>query len=364
MATQNWKQFIIMTKLQIGNAARILKNDATRLLRVLIWRNERYIISEHAPVDFFNQSQVLKFGSKRQFFSWSTNGSNWYSKFNIFRTQAWGKSTNTRLSSFRSSYRIQKGMPKGLYKNWNISLDPNFVGQKMYSTASVRFTHEAANNITIPLRCFFSSWDDKQLRKVRKNNPSYMIPSVSSYKILSSQEINLFRDYQIMNMIKGQKTSYSYPCKESVGSYVEFKFLEVDPEIQLPDLCFATDDVLHKWRRSLELQSKRLQEIENCVMQIISTYGNLPLSFTKDSVKVYFLNRSTVETELLLIDLGIEIGLVNAEEVLTETLSDVDLENSLISTSSSFLTIEPQRCIFLPILSEELETESSGYLSV
>ncbi|CCH44875.1 Stationary phase protein 5 [Wickerhamomyces ciferrii] len=258
-------------------------------------------------------------------------------------------------SAFRRP-AIGKGpFPSGLYRNF-VNLN-----SRQFSTFGGNVSREAVQNLTTSLRCFLNNGGDLVLssKMSKGGNPS----SISYHGCASTNEAP-----QTFQMARTESTDI-----QTIGAFVEFTLPKL--ELSIPSMSFINSEILETIESDLETIKYEINEIQKQVQLISDTYGALPLERRKDAILIHFPNLDVEEVEKLLIELGIDKGIVysndiNANEVEPEltrsssstsytSLSDDELsslsdmvENAipdLISTGSEESSIESRE--FFPILS-------------
>ncbi|ODQ58252.1 hypothetical protein WICANDRAFT_64391 [Wickerhamomyces anomalus NRRL Y-366-8] len=263
-------------------------------------------------------------------------------------------------SAFRRP-AIGKGpFPSGLYRNF-VNLN-----SRNFSTFGGSASREAVQNLTANLRCFLNNGGDIIINTKMTKTPSQ---HMTYHGCVSQSEAP-----QTFALARTESTNVS-----SVGSFVEFTFPKL--RLSIPTMSFINSEIIGSIQNDLDLIKEQIDEISKQVQVISDSYGSLPLERRKDSIRIHFPNSDTEDVERLLIELGVNKGIVYSNEVndvpemsrdsssygsLTDddltSLSDM-VENAipdLISTGSETSTVESRE--FLPILSssEELKTHSES----
>ncbi|CAI4048617.1 hypothetical protein SKDZ_13G3170 [Saccharomyces kudriavzevii ZP591] len=276
------------------------------------------------------------------------------------------------VSRFAALSRVPKGVPRGLFTNWNMTTSTRLLGQRAYSTSSIRFTQEAVNNMTISLRCFFNSLNG--LDQCSHSNYSKTFQHASyvdscqndvqpvAFKKLSQKDIKFIRDLELFKIMKtqNQMINESNPCfVEKPGSYIEFTVPEfnVNGTFSVP-LSFLNSSLLEELKENISSYNNDLKSIYGTVDMILQNYGSLPVTFHRNKIRIHFPNSTVADTERLIASLNITTGIVYADASLDIASEDARL-NTLInddrSTSAWSLVNEashPDRSAFSPILSE------------
>ncbi|AJP40884.1 Spg5p [Saccharomyces cerevisiae YJM1078] len=276
------------------------------------------------------------------------------------------------VSKFASFPRVPKGAPRGLFTNWNMTTSKILLGQRAYSTSSIKFTQEAVNNMTISLRCFFNSLGG--LNQCSHSNSCKAYQNASNVtskqdhvqpvalKKLSQKDINFIRDLELFKIMKTQnevvdETSAYY--MEKPGSYIEFTISEfnVNGTFSAP-LSFLDPSLLADLDEMIRNYKYELKSIYSSVDMILQNYGSLPITFHRNKIRIHFPNSTVVETEKLIAGLNIATGVIYAD-----TSPDISLEgtnlNALVNVDNSgsvwsFVNEPsfPSRSAFSPILSD------------
>lgn len=276
------------------------------------------------------------------------------------------------VSKFATFSRVPKGAPRGLFTNWNMTTSKRLLGQRAYSTSSIKFTQEAVNNMTISLRCFFNSLG--RLDQCSHSNSCKAYQNASNVtskqnhvqpvalKKLSQKDINFIRDLELFKIMKTQnevvdETSAYY--MEKPGSYIEFTISEfnVNGTFSAP-LSFLDPSLLADLDEMIRNYKYELKSIYSSVDMILQNYGSLPITFHRNKIRIHFPNSTVVETEKLIAGLNIATGVIYAD-----TSPDISLEgtnlNALVNVDNSgsvwsFVNEPsfPSRSAFSPILSD------------
>ncbi|CCH58033.1 hypothetical protein TBLA_0A02340 [Henningerozyma blattae CBS 6284] len=113
----------------------------------------------------------------------------------------------------------------------------------------------------------------------------------------------------IFNMIINQRID------KTIGSYIEFR-----PKIRGMDgMGFLNQENLAKMRVDASMHYEEFCKINDSIEQIFKQYGSLPMKNDGKRICIYFPNLFSDEVERLMIDIGIEEGVVYpmTEEVLS-----------------------------------------------
>lgn len=340
MAPNTWRQWAKLTKKQLRQLQKVIDVELGSILERHLPRQSSRLARvpvpvRHSPPKFrastissrsYHHSAKLAQGGARQFVK---------SRFSQGSTFV---NANSRVTMFSSSSRAPKGVPRGLFTNWNLC--SRNAGQRMYSTASIKFTHEAVNNMTVSLRCFFNSLDGLMLPK-NGGQLGGRFSEVPQSKLLQ-RDISLIRDMQMFEMIQYHKEEAQF-CggEESLGSYVEFKVPVLNMEEIMPSMTFANPLALDEWREHIMRYAEELSVLEKSVRRIYESYGSLPMTTTNDYIRIHFPTLTMQETEKLITELEIAIGCVypDADGLENDVLSNLDASTSC--TFSSVLSRSP-----------------------
>lgn len=263
-------------------------------------------------------------------------------------------------SAFRRPIVGKGPFPSGLYRNF-VNLN-----SRNFSTFGGQASREAVQNLTASLRCFLNNGGDVIMSTKMSHKPSHHI----SYHGCASQS----EAPQTFSLARTESTGVT-----NAGSFVEFTLPKL--ELSIPTMSFMNSEIIGSIESDLESVKEQIDEIYKQVQLISDSYGSLPLERRADSIRIHFPNLDSDEVERLLIELGIDKGIVysNDEEmekapIMTrdssscESLTDEDLTSlselvtnavpDLISTGSESTTVESRE--FLPILSNSDEFKTSS----
>ncbi|SCU81101.1 LAME_0B05666g1_1 [Lachancea meyersii CBS 8951] len=228
------------------------------------------------------------------------------------------------FSQFNGAYRAPRGVPRGLYTNWNM-YTMRFASGRAYSTAAIRITHDAAQNMAISLRCFFNLWDSFVPSHNHGESARLALRETGNgRKRLCAEEISVMRAMEVCRMIQDHRQELmldggNETGSEALGCVVDFQLPRLDVS-QMPSMVFACDEALDKWRDELVECHAMMRKIEESVRTIYKNYGALPLEFGESFVRVRFPNLTMAEAELLMRDLGLTLGLVLPEPTFASDL--------------------------------------------
>ncbi|SCU92962.1 LANO_0E02652g1_1 [Lachancea nothofagi CBS 11611] len=235
----------------------------------------------------------------------------------------------TVLGGFNGAYRAPKGVPRGLFTNWNMTTT-RFTSGRAYSTSAIKITHDAVQNIAISLRCFYNLWDDiVPSKKGSTKNGLPLRTSNVGNKQLGAKDVSALRTMEVCRMIETHKQELALgevSESETMGCFVEFKMPRLDMS-NMPTVVFASDEALNKWRDELAACNQKLRKIEESVRTIYDNYGALPLEFGEKFVRFRFPNLTMLEAEVLMRDLGLTLGLVLPERYDTNCSTEEPLDD-------------------------------------
>ncbi|EJS44157.1 spg5p [Saccharomyces arboricola H-6] len=273
------------------------------------------------------------------------------------------------VSRFATLSRVPSGAPRGLFTNWNMTTSTRLLGQRAYSTSSIKFTQEAVNNMTISLRCFFDSLDgldkcshSKPFQHACNFKPEKNDEQPVAFKTLSQKDINFIRDLELFKVMKAQNQMVNESSPyfvEKSGSYIEFTVPEfnVNATASVP-LSFLNPSLLGNLNEMITSYNNDLKSIYGSVDMILQNYGSLPITFHRNKIRIHFPNSVVTETEKLIAGLNITTGIIYAD-----TSRDITFENTRLSalvnddksTSTWSLVDESSlanKSAFSPVLSE------------
>lgn len=360
MSSDKWRQWLKLTKKQLRQLGRTIDQELGNVL-------ERHVPSQvgrlvrvpvpvgKAPTKFPIRNFIYR--SFHQYTRFAQNvGKKPITKFNSsYRGDSNFISSNKPTSWFCSSARVPRGTPRGLFTNWNMT-STRHASQRMYSTASIKFTHDAVSNISVSLRCFLNSLDGF-VPANHPNTTNHMNAKGSTNACdvqsrLTFRDISLLRDMEVFEMIKFHKSECANTGSETLGCYIEFKLPEFNVENAAPSLVLANSLTLDTIREEIQSYGDMLKTMEQSIRRIYDTYGSLPMTFAKDRVRIYFPNSTMKETELLVTELGIGVGCVYPDiEGVRKRDQYTDCEN-VLSNSGSTDDLISVAFTYSPILSE------------
>ncbi|QLQ81363.1 hypothetical protein HG537_0F01240 [Torulaspora globosa] len=255
------------------------------------------------------------------------------------------------VSLFSSGSKFPRGTPRGLFTNWNLA-NARFQG-RMYSTASIKFTHEAVSNLSLSLRCFLNALDDRMLSQGDGKHAKQFSANLESSARLSRKDISLIRDMEMFQMIKNHKAECLYSGSERVGCYVEFVMPEFTLKNVFPSVRFADPTILDAFNQEVSNYTTKLKDIQTAVRRICDAYGALPLSLEANRLRIHFPNLTMLETEKRVAELGVTLGSVHPEEFqprgIYSGLNTLSSFNSVADFSDSALD-------YYPVLSESISS--------
>ncbi|CAI4035662.1 hypothetical protein SMKI_13G3130 [Saccharomyces mikatae IFO 1815] len=275
------------------------------------------------------------------------------------------------VSKFAAMPRVPKGTPRGLYANWNMTASTKLLGQRAYSTSSIKFTQEAVNNMTISLRCFFNSMNGLDQCSHSSYSETFQyasnafaqqneVPPVA-FKKLPQKDINFIRDLELFRVMKVQNQMVDEPSAcflEKSGSYIEFTVPEfnVNGTSSAP-LSFLNPSLLYDLKETISSYKYELESIYRSVEMVLQNYGSLPITLHRKKIRIHFPNSTVMETENLIASLNITTGIIHADTSRDITLEDTNLNDLVNGKSTSMWSLVdepplPNRSTFSPILSE------------
>ena len=334
MPPNNWKQWIKLTRKQLKQLRRSLDDELQSLVERNFPRPHGSLVRVPVPVRPQRPQNPFPVGNGFRSYHTASGRSTKFST-NVGARISTFSSSSTILNGNFASIRCPRGVPRGLFTNWNMTSSRFSGGKRLYSTASIKFTHDAVNNMCVSLRCFFSQFDELIPQTKDEKVHRMCATSCALPKRLDPQGISLAHTMEVYQMIQQHKKELAGEydqrevCFDRVGTVVEFKFPELDVAA-LPAMAFASEETLNGWQKEMIVFNNKLKLLEQCVRSIHDHYGSLPICFDTRSVQIRFPNLTISETETLLRDLGITLGIVYLEEDkdLDDVLSTVSLESS------------------------------------
>ncbi|ONH67689.1 Stationary phase protein 5 [Cyberlindnera fabianii] len=217
------------------------------------------------------------------------------------------------FSAFRNAAVRTGPFPSGLYRNF-VNLN-----SRNFSTYGGSASREAVQNLTANVRCMFNNGGDTLL----------------SLKMSQKQKSNLSY-HGSMSQKEAEQTFKLARCESSdverPGSYVEFPLPKM--ELSIPSVSFMNSEILGSLDDGLEHIKGQIDSTRMAIETIFEAYGSLPIERRYQSLLVHFPNLDADELEKLLIDLGINEGVVYSmdgnEDVVDEmssSASSVDLSD-------------------------------------
>lgn len=363
MSAGAWKQWLKLTKRQIKQLRQTVDEEIQNVLERNLPRPQRSLV--RVPVTV-RQGAGFKRGSRYL----HTEAQKLEKGAQSLRLAQSGQGARTRISgtrpvfaSFNGAYRAPSGVPRGLYSNWNMTTS-RFATGRAYSTSAIKITHDAVQNLSVSLRCFYNLWDDFLPKNSSTDCQRVSLqPASQTGKSLGAHQISAVRAMEVCRMIQAHKEDLPQTImgeSEAMGCVVKFELPHLDMTT-MPSMVLACDEALDEWRDKMVACHTKLRKIEESVRTIYEHYGALPLEFDERFVSVRFPNLSVLETELLMRDLGLTLGLVLPEPYQESALSpepddihsDFDFLGSRYASSS--------RCAsqFAPVLSTPSESSFS-----
>lgn len=356
MPPNNWKQWLKLTKKQLKQLRRSLDDELQGLLERNLPPTSRSLVRIPVPVrqvypvrnNYRNFSTTTRTLSRRPDASGKTITPN-------AKTVGGSFVRSSVLSNFGGMQRCPRGVPRGLFSNWNMTTAKYAYG-RAYSTSAIKITHDAVQNMAISLRCFFNLWGD--FLPSGQDSSFESVPLSPSYSVqqVGKGGASLLRDQELYSMIQQHKQEVPDEFQvEQTGCMVEFKLPELDLSF-LPVMVFACEESMNSWTREMARYKDKLMRLEENVRKIYDQYGSLPLSFDRNKIRIHFPNLTVQETERLLRDASITLGIVLLEsDILSETNDEFmnSTEHCLGNDSAT------EHSPYFPILSSASESEFS-----
>ncbi|SCV03498.1 LAMI_0H08636g1_1 [Lachancea mirantina] len=317
MASSSWKQWLRLSRRQLKQFRETLNEEIDELLGQRLPNYRQSLVRVPVPVRNGAKETFKRNTGRRNYHNVSQRG--FRSEFagkDVFPGQKTGVNTAFQGKSislgFADVQRRPKGVPRGLFTNWNMNT-ARFTQGRCYSTASIRITHDAVQNMSVGLRCFFNMWDDSLMNPENAKHTDFLGYRMHQKDRLASINVSTAHAVEVYDMIKTHRQMVpGLADDEQLGCFVEFKFPTLHDE-SMPAFIFACDGSLSRWNQEISRFELQLREIENCVRCIHQNFGALPVAFDSNSVKVHFPNLSTRELELFLRDLGITRGVIKTD---------------------------------------------------
>ncbi|GAV49691.1 hypothetical protein ZYGR_0P03370 [Zygosaccharomyces rouxii] len=335
MALNSWRQWAKLTKKQLRQLGRVIDEELGGVIERNLPRPNGRLVKVPVPVPVRQAPPKFRASATTVSTRGYHQSAHQFVRSRLVRTDIRLVKSVPRVTMSSSAPRVPNGVPRGLFTNWNI-IGRN-AGQRMYSTASIKFTHEAVNNMAVSLRCFFNSLDGL----IPPNNGSQLsgrFPGpVHGQAKLSSRDVSLIRDMELFEMIKYHKNeALLAEGEETVGAYVEFKAPQLDMNKAIPQKTFANSLALDVWRDEIWNYTNELKILERNVRRIYENYGSLPITTTKDSIRIHFPTLTMLETDKLITELEITMGNVypDPQGPPSDILSNLD-----VSSDSDFSSV-------------------------
>lgn len=333
MSSKDWRQWLKLTKKQLRQLGRTIDQELGNVLERHMPAHAGRMMKVPVPV----RNTPVRFPVRNityRNFHQIARSSESLGRQQLTRNISQGKnSVRSGVTLFSSGSRVPNGTPRGLFTNWNMT-SSRFSSGRMYSTASIKFTHEAVNNMSISLRCFFNSLSGfkptDQSTQVRMK--SFMEPSSK----LSGKDISLIREMEVFDMIANHKTECLYAGSESetFGAFVEFQMPKLDLENVVPAMVFVNDSIVDDLQDEIARYTKSSKELQEAVRRIYENYGSLPLTFEGGRLRIHFPNLTMIEAEKLIVDLGITLGCVYPDHERRDAGPNKD--DNILSNVNSF----------------------------
>lgn len=342
MAPNSWRQWAKLTKKQLRQLGRVIDEELGNVIEHHLPRPNGRFAKAPVPVPARQTPPKFRIGAT------TINTRGYHQNANQFARTKWMQNGSKfvksapRVTMFSSGPRIPRGVPRGLYTNWNLCA--RNVSQRMYSTASIKFTHEAVNNMAVSLRCFFNSLNELPFSSNSGQLSSRLTGNfVRGQTKLSPRDISLIRDTEVFEMIQNQKNeAHLTGGEETVGTYVEFKVPQLDMSKSIPQKAFANSVALDVWRDEIWDYTNKLKVLERNVRRIYESYGSLPMTTSKSCIRIHFPTLTIIETEKLITEIEITMGNVYPDpqgpesDILSNFEVDTDTDcSSVLSPSLS-----------------------------
>lgn len=341
MSSKSWGQWLKVTKKQLRQLGRTIDQELGNVLERHLPSRAGRVANIRVPV----RSTPVRFPVR--------NGGNYRAFHQLTGSLTRGRGfplaqnvvPRPGVSLFSSGSRFPRSTPRGLFTNWNMSSIRS--SGRMYSTASIKFTHEAVSNLSLSLRCFFNSVDGcmpTQNCKHVNANPVVWTQRVGK---LSSRDISLIRDMEMFEMINEHRGECLHQGPDQIGCYVEFKMPQISLKNVVPSVTFADPSTLDMLEQEFKDYTAKLRSIDSAVRRICENYGALPMTLEENRLRVHFPNLTVLETEKLIIELGVTLGHV----YLDDQLQPKSAEN-ILSSYNSVGDLSTCGLNYSPILSE------------
>lgn len=350
MSSKDWRQWLKLTKKQLRQLGRTIDQELGNVLERHLPAQAGRMAKVPVPV----RNQPVRFPVRnlgyRNFHQTARSGVNLGRQQLTRNISSPQKALKGGLTLFSSCSRVPRGSPRGLFTNWNMT-STRFAQGRMYSTASIKFTHEAVNNMSISLRCLFNSMEqfmpkDQGAHVLRKSPVSMQGCSAR----LSNREISLIREMEVFDMIAEHKTECPYTGSETLGAYVEFRMPTFDSEKIVPAVVFVNAAVLEDLEAEMARHTKSLQELQQAVRRIYENYGSLPMTFESGRLRIHFPNLTMMETEKLMVDLGVTVGCVHPDHATSGPIPLKD--DNILSNANSYNDLSSVELNCSSVLSE------------
>lgn len=336
MSSKSWGQWLKVARRQLRHVGRTIDRELGNVLERQVASRTGMMAKVRIPV----RSAPARF---------PVRGSNYR---NFHQVAGSAVRNGVRLTSnispvsgvglFSSGSKFPRGTPRGLFTNWNIA-SARFSG-RMYSTASIKFTHEAVSNLSLSLRCFFNALDGGVLYQGKHAGSKQFSTGVEPSARLSRKDISLIRDMELFEMIKNHKAECLYSESEKVGCYIEFTMPDLTLKNVIPSVSFVDPSTLDALNQEVSNYTTKLKDIEAAVRRICDAYGALPLTLSANRLRIHFPNLTMLETEKRVTELGVTLGSIHPEDfqprdpygglkILSNNNSVADLSNSALDYS-------------------------------
>ncbi|CAR30134.1 Spg5p [Lachancea thermotolerans CBS 6340] len=362
MSANSWRQWLKLTKRQLKQIRQTLDDEIQTVLERNIPRPQKSLVripvSTRPSAGFRNGSRYIHTQTQNVARGTGNAQSVGYAR----SVQGGARGTRPVLSSFNGMYRAPGGVPRGLFSNWNMTTS-RFKSGRAYSTSAIKITHDAVQNLSISLRCFYNLWDD--FLPANESADCQRVPLQACQapkRSLGAREVSTVRAMEVFRMIQAHKQDLPPSILEeldAMGCVVQFELPHLDMST-MPSMVFASDEALNEWRDKMVACHAKLRHIEESVRKIYEHYGALPLEFGESFVRVRFPNITAPEAEILMRDLGLTLGLVLPEpQPSTEPSSSPECFEYCSNFSASYCGSSRCASQFAPVLSTPSESSFS-----
>lgn len=328
MAPNSWRQWANLTKRQLRQLGRVIDKEINSAVGRHLPGITGRLVKAPVPVPVRQTPPKFRVNVSALSIRGYPQGAHEFVHFRGGQVGFGIAKSIPRVTMFSSAPRVPPRVPRGLFTNWNLNIGNS--GQRMYSTASVKFTHETVKNMAMSLRCFFNSLDGLVPPKTEEHLSGVLAQSECYKPRLSAKDVSLIRDMQLFDMIQHHKSEVHLTEGEgTVGAYVEFKTPQLEVNKSIPQKMFANSLALDIWRDEIWNYTNELKVLERNVRRIYENYGSLPITKTRDSIRVHFPTLTMLETDTLMTELEITMGTVypDPQGPQSDILSNLDVNS-------------------------------------